>query len=78
MGARSCIWASGNLGESPKGVRRIPFDSMLSLEAPGRLVAGLVVPAVALMSVAGLLDSQLASRASVTVVPHSSRRGRFM
>ena len=51
-------------------------DIMASLRAVR--AAGLVVPAVALTSVAGLLDSQLAKAPSVRVVLHSSRRERFI
>ncbi|GAA3984407.1 hypothetical protein GCM10022407_31830 [Hymenobacter antarcticus] len=66
------------MGESLSGVRRMPFDSMLSPLAAVRAAAGLVLPAEALTSVAGLLDSQLASKARVRVVLHSSQKGRFM
>jgi hypothetical protein len=49
---------------------------MLSpLPAPG---VGRLPPAEALTSVAGLLVSQLASRAKVRVLLHSSQRGVFM
>ncbi|GAB3297175.1 hypothetical protein GCM10027511_11650 [Hymenobacter humi] len=76
MGVRICIWASGKRGESLKGVRRMPFDSMLS--ALVLAVLAVVPPAAALTSVVGLLVSQLANSAKVRVVLHSSQKGRFM